>query len=595
MKRVFSLAELFLVPSVVLCGIIVFFLCMAVGLKEVAQVVILVVILIGSLELIRDTVFSLLKRKFALDYIALVAIVTGLLTQQYIVAAVIVLMLSGGNTLEKYSMFLAKKALTSLTNRIPHEVQIWKNGKINETLSIEKVKIGQHILVRKGEVIPLDGILESELGLIDESSLTGEAVPLELTTGDRVKSATMNVGNPIVVKVEKEDKDSTYRKIIQMVERAQQEKSPLIRLADKYSTVFTLITFALALCAYLLSHDPIRILAVLVMATPCPLILATPIALMGGMNLSAKKRIIVKRLSSIEALARVRAIIFDKTGTITLGKPELAQVIIKNTKYSEKDILSIAAAIERSSLHPLAKAIVERARELKVKNLAVHDVEEIIGKGIKGVVEGKPYTLKKPDKSEGMVIQLLAEKKVIAELYFTDHIKNESQTVLQELQKKGLELFIFTGDKYEKAKELLDELQIKIQLKAECTPEDKRDGITELKKKGLITAMVGDGINDAPALALADVGIVFSNQEHTASTEAADIVLLGGNFGLVLEALHISQRTRSIAVQSILFGIGLSVLGMILAAGGLIPPLSGALLQELIDVAVILNALRASR
>jgi heavy metal translocating P-type ATPase len=595
MKKKLDLLKLFAVPSVVTLGILVYFLLISLGQVFVANGVILLIVIVGSFDLVKESVQSLLAKKFALDYIALVAIVTGLITQEYIVSAVIVLMLSGGNTLEKYSMLLAKKALTSLTNRIPHDVQLWDNGKNHHSMKIEDVQVGQEILVRKGEVIPLDGVLQSEDALIDESSLTGEAVPLERTQGDYIKSATMNSGNPIVIKVEKADKDSTYRKIIQMVEKAQQEKSPLIRLADRYSTIFTIITFILAIIAYVFSHDPIRILAVLVMATPCPLILATPIALMGGMNLAAKKRIIVKRLSSIEVLARVKAIIFDKTGTITLGKPEVAEIFIQDLRDSRQEILAIAAAIERSSLHPLAKAIVEKAQEEKVKTLSVVHVKEKIGEGIQGEVNGICYKLKKPEKSQGMMIELSTEGKVLAVFQFIDHLKQDSQQVIQDLEAQGMELFIFTGDKEKKAKELLEKLDVHIHLKAECTPEDKQQGIAQLKHQGRVTAMVGDGINDAPALAAADVGIVFSNQEHTASTEASDIVLLGGNFNLVLEALQISQRTIHIAVESILVGIGLSILGMVLAAMGLIPPLTGAIFQEAIDVAVILNALRASR
>lgn len=595
MKKAVDIAQLFFIPTIVLVGIIVYGLLWSLHFQRIATTVILCIIAVGSFDLLRESFNSLLKRKFALDYIALLAIATGLLTQEFLVAAVIVLMLSGGTTLEKYGMLLAKKALTSLTNRIPHHVQIWRNNQAQEVLKIEEVEVGQEILVRKGEVVPLDGVLQSESALIDESSLTGEALPLEKTVGDRVRSATLNEGNAIVIKVEKADKDSTYRKIIQMVEAAQQEKSPLIRLADKYSTIFTIVTLTLAMLAYLLSHDTVRILAVLVMATPCPLILATPIALMGGMNLSAKKRIIVKRLSSIEALARVKGIIFDKTGTITLGQPELSEVILEQKGESEEHVLAIAAAIERSSLHPYAKAIVERSHHLKLKQLVAKNVQEEVGYGITGEVEGETYTLAKPPKNQGMAIELCRGKKLLATFHFTDHIKHQSQKVIQTLQQQGLKLFIFTGDKYERAKSLIDELKIDVQLTAECSPEDKRDGISKLKKSGLITAMVGDGINDAPALALADVGIVFSNQEHTVSTEAADIVLLGGNFGLVLEALQISRRTLRIARESIFVGIGLSVLGMILAAFGFIPPLAGAVFQEAIDVAVILNALRASR
>ncbi|OGG16953.1 cadmium-translocating P-type ATPase, partial [Candidatus Gottesmanbacteria bacterium RIFCSPHIGHO2_02_FULL_39_11] len=413
--------------------------------------------------------------------------------------------------------------------------------------------------------------------------------------GDSLRSGTVNIGEIMVIQVTKTDKDSTYRKIIQMVQEAQIHKAPLIRLADRYSSFFTLITLFLAGSAYLLSHDFSRVLAVLVIATPCPLILATPIALVGGMNAAAKKRIILKKLSSIEVLSRVTTVIFDKTGTITLGRPFIKDIVIKDTSFTEDEVFAISASIERNSLHPLAKAILEEAKKRKVIHHKVLNVKEKIGSGISATVSGNTYSLSKVKEYEGMAIQLLKNNTQIAIFEFEDKIKQESKEILRQLKSLGLKLYIFTGDKKTATQNVLEQLEERVTVRSEMTPQDKKEGIEILKNKHKITAMVGDGINDAPALAYADVGMVFSNEEHTAASEAADIVFLAGDFSAVTSVIAISKRTIHIAYESILFGIGLSTLGMIFAVFGFIPAVAGAFLQEAIDIAVIFNALRASK
>jgi heavy metal translocating P-type ATPase len=429
----------------------------------------------------------------------------------------------------------------------------------------------------------------------DESSLTGEPYTIEKIGGDPIRSGTINVGNLIVVRVLKEQKDSTYNKIVDMVKNAQDEKSPMVRMADKYSGYFTIVSLLITGFSYVFSgFDLTRALAVLAIATPCPLIIATPIALLGGVNAASKKNIIVKKLASIEVLARAQALIFDKTGTITLGKPIVIE--FKNqSKYKDLHLLAISESIERNSLHPLAKAIVGYARIKNAKIIHAHDIAEKIGQGILGTVDGLTYRMAKMESTEGMSIGIYEKEKLLGFFRFEDEIKKESKEIIQTLKNKGFELFIFTGDKKEAADKLVKNLGLDVIIKAECTPEDKQRGIMELKKQGKVTAMVGDGINDAPALALADVGMVFSNEEQTAASEAADLVFLGGNFSLVVDSMNIAKKTVYIAKQSIFFGIGLSITGMILASFGLIPPIGGAFIQEAIDVIVIVNALRASR
>ncbi len=583
----------FLIPTIIFLGIILYLVLTYFGLHAVAVVLILVLTGLGSFDLVKETVQGLLKGQYALDYIAILAIVVSLITGEYLIAAVIALMISSGRTLEEYGVTQAKKNLTKLTDRIPDEVLLNEQGSTRK-VKIGSVGVGQEILVRKGEVIPLDGSLISENGLTDESSLTGEPYTIEKIKGDVLRSGTVNIGEPMLIQVTKAESDSTYTKIINLVKSAQEERAPLIRLADKYSTFFTIITFIISAAAYLYSGSIHQILAVLVVATPCPLILATPIALIGGVNASSKRRIITKKLSSLEALSRTQTIIFDKTGTITLGTPQISEIKIINKAYSQNQVLSIAEAIERNSLHPLAKAIVNHAQAQKVPVIRATEVKETIGRGISGVVEGKTYILEKV-KGEGMAIGLYEGKRKVALFTFEDQLKEESNQVMRRLLDQGYKLFIYTGDKQAAAEKIVAQIDSRIGIKAECTPEDKQNGIKQFKTDGEVVAMIGDGINDAPALALADVGMVFSNEEQTAASEAADIVFLGGNFGLVSDILGISKRTVGIAMQSIMWGIGISVVAMLFAAVGLIPPLFGAILQEGIDVAVIINALRASR
>lgn len=597
MKKYAQTIEFFKIPTLILVGIVLYLIVYYMfHLRLAATIIISFTVLLGSIDLISDTAKALFRGQFAIDYIALLAIITGVVSHELLVSAVIVFMLAGGQTLEKYAIARAKKSLTALTDRIPDSVLLWVKGDIGKKAKIEDVVVGQQIFVRKGEVIPLDGILLSDTGFSDESSMTGEPYEIEKIKGDVIRSGTINTGRPMVIEVTHSDRDSAYRKIVDMVRAAQEERSPLIRIADRYSNIFTVVTLLIAGFAYVVSRDIRSVLAVLVIATPCPLILATPIALMGGMNALARRKVIVKTLTGIEALSRVTDIMFDKTGTLTLGKPRVTTINMKTKSYTMAQALAVAQAIERNSLHPLAKALVEEARKQNVKRLTATNVHEKIGYGIVGTVTGKEYVLSKLKGTMGFAIELRIARTHIAVFHFEDKLKDDTASILHRLKRAGLHLYIFTGDKKEATEEVLENLGgLDITVKTECTPQDKLHGIKQLRREGRVTAMVGDGINDAPALASADVGMVFSNEEHTAASEAADLVFLGGDFSQVFTSLGIARRTIAIAMESIGFGIGLSVIGMIFAAFGLVPPLVGAFLQETIDVAVIINALRASR
>ncbi len=596
MKKYLSVISAFREPFIVLACIVLYGLFFLVQAYLWALGIILLGIVVGSYRLFGEIYESLRRRQYALDYIAALAIIVSFITGEFLVCAVIALMISSGRNLEDFGVSQAKKSLSLLAKRIPQTVTLYEKNKPGDKLHLGKVEVGQKIFVRKGEVIPLDGVLDSENGELDESSLTGEPYPIEKVKNDLIRSGTVNTGEAIIITVNKVEKDSTYRKILLMVQTAQNEKAPLVRLADRYSTYFTIVTLVIAVIGFNIAGGLPGALAVLVIATPCPLIIATPIALIGGMNAAARKRIIIKRLSSLETLSKVNTMVFDKTGTITLGKPQVTQLILKKKTISISEALGIAAAIERNSLHPLAKSIVNYANEHKAKKLVATHIQEKVGKGISATINAKQYSLTR-DKNysgEGIAIELLEEDKGLASIILIDEIKQSSRESIASLANK-LELHIFTGDKKAEAERIAKMLNTPVNIQAEMKPEDKELGVEKLQKNNKTVAMLGDGINDAPALAKADVGMVFSNEEQTAASEAADVVLLGGDFSLTEQTIVIAHKTINIALQSIRWGIGLSILGMIIAAFGFIPPIIGAGLQEAIDVAVILNALRASR
>ncbi|MBI4138072.1 MAG: cadmium-translocating P-type ATPase [Candidatus Wildermuthbacteria bacterium] len=590
-----SIVADFKLPVIILTGILVSGALWFFGFGAFASALLVLVAVLGSYDLFREIIGSLLKKQFALDYIAALAIAASLISQEFLVSAVIALMISGGKNLEEYGVARAQRSLRQLADRIPGEVLLWEAGKPSQKQKIGDIVPGQEILARKGEVLGLDGVLVSPEALFDEASLTGEPYPAEKVKGDAVKSGTVNVGDAVVVRVSRAEKDSVYEKIVAMVRKAQEEKAPLVRLADKYSVAFTVISLAIAGIAFIISQDFSRVLAVLVVATPCPLLLATPIALLGGMNAGAKKRIIIKKLAALEALSRANAIIFDKTGTLTLGKPRVT--LFRNVSLiSDIDCLSIAESIERSSLHPLAKAVVAFARERQAPVLYADAVQEKIGYGISGVVNGAEYAMRKAPGQEGMAIGLYRGDTLLCVFSFEDQVKAGAKDIVELLDSQGTELYLCTGDKKEAARKIAEHIGVKnVCVRAECTPEDKQESIRSLQAEGKTVVMVGDGINDAPALALANVGMVFAAEEQTAASSAADIVFLGGDFSLVMESFAIAKRAVSVAMRSIVFGISASVIAMVFAAFGFVAPVAGAFLQEAIDVAVILYALRASR
>jgi heavy metal translocating P-type ATPase len=558
----------------------------------------LAAIAIGLFVLIRNSVKQIFARHYSLDYIAILAMVVSLATNELIAGAVISIMILVSEALEAYSSREAEDALKKFVEKIPKTCQVKIGDGEFQTRGIREVAQGDIIFIRPEEIIPLDGYLSSEHALMNEANLTGELEPQAYAKGQLVKSGLINLEASIELRVTGDFSHSTYQKIANLVGEAKQHPARIVRLAEKYNYGFTAITLVIAGAAYLFSHNWTNLLAVLVMATPCPLLIAAPVSFLGGLNKASRKNIIVKKPAALETLAQITTIFFDKTGTLTLGEPRLREIKDIATGFTEETLLVYAAAVELHSLHPLAKAVVQaraaRALPTRMANHIATDVIEKIGEGITGTVAGKIFRIKKSigNGADGIVVDVFADDALAGRLVFDDEIKSGTVELLNEL-KKQYAVAILTGDEERNAERLFGHLDVTIH--AHCLPEDKFAIVKAAQAKGGKVMMVGDGLNDAPALALADVGVVFSGTENSASIEAAAVAILSRNIDRVQTILTIAKDSTRIAKESILWGIGLSIVGMLFAAFGYIPPVTGAILQEGIDVTVILNALRAAR
>lgn len=547
---------------------------------------------LGLVVLIRGSIASVKENNYSLDYIAFVAIILSYITGDYLAGAVIGLMVSVSEGLEEYAENRARKSLSELIDRLPKVAWRKKADDDFEEVALQDIKDDDVILVREQEIVPLDGFVLGEEVALDQSHLTGESEPVIRPKNSLIRSGSINLSGTFEMAVHGNYETSTYQKIVDLVEEGQKHQPGFIKLADKYNYVFTAFTGVVATIAFGFTGELERVLAVLVVATPCPLLIAAPTSFIAGVGKMAKQGIIVKRANALEVVTKVKKIFFDKTGTLTLGTPQFVRV---ESDLDEDSVLEIAGALEIHSLHPLAKSLVQEVEDRGLKNLSSEAIEEHLGKGICGVVQGKKYCIMgDPEKSEaGIVLSLTEEGEEIAELYFDDVMKEDSQEVVKDLQKRGFELVMVTGDKRANAERLFGDFGITIH--AECSPEQKFDLVTKAQREGDMVALIGDGLNDAPAVAEADLGVVFSHSENTAAVEAAEFVLVKPDLSSILSMMDISARSMRIARQSIWIGMSLSCTAMIVAAFGYIPPSVGAFVQEVIDVSVILYALRSAR
>ncbi len=559
---------------------------------------------------------SLLHGDLGVDVIALVAMAAALALGEYLAGAVVALMLSGGNALEAYAGRRARRELTALLERAPRIAHKHTDGLVIE-VPVEELVVGDVVLVRAGEVVPVDGAVESNDAVIDESTITGEPLPVTYGRGGEVRSGTANAGEAFELRAIRPAAESAYAALVRMVEAAGAQRAPFVRLADRYAAVFLPVTLGAAGLGWALSGDAVRALAVLVVATPCPLILAAPIALIAGVSRAAKSGIIVKGAAAIERLSRVRTVLLDKTGTLTIGTPIVERVLAAQDRGSD-ELLRLAGSLDQFSAHVLAESIVHEAEGRGFTLSSPTGVSEDPGEGIQGTVEGHRVALGSSgflsrhgyaastapaellgdgERSGHARVLVGVDGQLAGVLIMADHLRDDAHTLVQRLREEGVEqIAMVTGDRTETAEEIARQVGLD-RVYAEQTPETKLELVRAIQGEERLrpVMMVGDGVNDAPALALADVGVAMGTAGATVSSEAADAVIAVDRVDRVADALAIGNRSMRIARQSVLAGIGLSVAAMGFAAAGYIPPVAGALLQEGIDVAVIINALRALR
>ena len=564
--------------------------------------------------LVVSVVRSLLRRDVGVDAIALVAIASALALGQFLAGAVVALMLAGGNALEFYATRRAGRELKHLLERMPR-IAHRRRGSAIEEVPVGELRPGDVVVVRAGEVLPVDGSVASSVAVLDESALTGESLPVRRSQGGEVRSGSSNAGDAFDLCATRAADASTYAGIVRLVRNAEEERAPFVRLADRYAAVFLPVALAVAGAAWWYSGDSMRFLAVMVVATPCPLILAAPIAFVAGVSRAARRGVIVKGAGVIERLGEARTVLFDKTGTLTLGLPSVDEIFVFNG-FRADELLQLAASVDQLSAHVLAEALVHDAEERGLVLSAPEGVEEGRGQGIEGVVDGHRVAVGSSawlcsrgyadaDRvareldgglDAGKARILVGVDGVLAgAVVMGDTVRDDAHTLVDSLRRQGIRhIAMVTGDRTAVAESVGSALGLD-RVYAELSPEDKLEVVRELRAKLELrpVVMVGDGVNDAPALALADVGIAMGAAGATVSSETADAVIVLDRIDRVVDAVEIGRRSLGIARQSVRAGMALSLVAMAAAAAGFLPPVFGALLQEGIDVAVIANALRA--
>jgi len=582
--------------------------CVAFGLPSFARVV----WLLGTLPVLLALTVSLAKavanRQAGIDVLAWLAIGLAIALDETLTAAVIALMLASGRALEQYAQNRAQREMTALLGRVPLQATRFENGEWR-SVAPETIRPGDRLLVRSGECVPVDGTLTDDAEL-DESMLTGESSTQRRRSGESACSGVVNAGAPFEMVARTMAGDSTFAGIVRMVERAQHERSPSVRLADRYAAFFVLAALLVAGMSWLLTGDVARALAVLVVATPCPLILAVPVAIVSGMSRCSKRGILVKDGGALERLAQATILFFDKTGTLTGGRARIVAIEC-GTDVGTDNVLRFAASLAQASGHVISDALTVAARERRINLSLPSVVMETAGEGVTGRVDDRTVVigkfgyvsacsavalwsdafLKRVGNEGGAAVFVGVDGVMIGAIQMADQVRLEAPRALRLLKREGVErLIMLTGDRRDIA-QAVGELLAVTDVRAEQTPTDKLAAVQAARKEG-VTIMVGDGVNDAPALAAADVGIAMGARGAAASSEAADVVLLVDRLDRLVDAMRIARRSRRIALESVVAGMSLSVVAMTIAAAGFLQPIAGAVIQEVIDVVVIVNALR---
>lgn len=570
------------------------------GYDVTSRMILLAATCIMVLLLLTEMIRKLYRGDFGLDLIAALAMASSIIFGEYLAGAIVGLMYAGGQFLEHYAYRRAQNGMSALLERVPRTAWRLRPDGLEE-IPIEHIEVGDDLMIRKGDVIPADGILISESGNIDKAVLTGESLPQAIEHGSFVPSGASNAGEAITIKVRNSVSDSTYAGIIRLVDAASRSKSRLMRLADRYAVWFLILTLCFAAAAVIFSGDLSRIVAVLVVATPCPLILAVPVAFASGASKAAKHGVLIKGAAPLETLSEISVVVLDKTGTLTSGQPEVVRV---DGPQPPDRVIQLAASLDQASNHVVGAALVGEAKR---RGVSLHNPENVIeeaGSGIRGIVSGESveigsgsfFSVHGSDLATNVTNELSVIVKtngvLIGIIYLQDKLRSDAGEFIEQLCGAGVtRMVLASGDVASAAKMVADMLALD-DVKSGLTPSEKVQVVRAESRNGTVL-MIGDGVNDAPALAAADVGVAVGSHNLAAAAEAADVVLLNNSLTSIPDTLNIAKRTKKIALQSVYVGMGLSILAMAFAAMGYLPPVSGAILQEVIDVAVILNALRA--
>jgi len=564
------------------------------------------VLLLGGGPLVYDLAREVLRKQFGSDLLAGMSIITSVVLGEYLAGSLVVLMLSGGKALESYAVRSASSVLEALAKRMPTVAHAKREAAVVD-IPIEQVKVGDILAVYPHETCPVDGVVLEGHGRMDESYLTGEPFIIAKTPGSQVLSGALNSETALTIRAGKLAVDSRYASIMKVMREAQLHRPSIRRLGDQLGAYYTPLAVAVAVVAWLTSGNADRFLAVLVVATPCPLLIAIPVSIIGSISLAAKRGIVIKDPSILERLDTCRTIIFDKTGTLTYGLPQLTEQIVA-PGFDKPEVLRLAASLEQYSRHPLAGAVVEAARKSNFVLTDATEMAEPPGQGLKGIVSGRRVHVTSrsrlvegtptvesslPPAGAGLECLVAIDGVYAATYRFRDAPRHESRPFIAHLGRKHRfdKVMLVSGDRESEVRYLAERVGVKM-LHASVSPEEKV-AIVRQENQTAKTLFLGDGINDAPALMTANIGIAFG-QGSDITTEAAGAVIMEASLASVDELFHIARRMRWIAIQSAVGGMVLSVVGMAFAAWGSLPPVGGAIVQEIIDVLAIANALRAA-
>jgi heavy metal translocating P-type ATPase len=613
MQPILTIVRQYPLPSLaaigLACGALARF---ALHQDQLSNVIFLATLVVGGSPVVLGTVRGILHGRFAADIVAALAIIGAAVTGEYAAGCIIVLMQTGGEALESFAVRRASASLEALLARAPR-IAHRRTGEGLADVAVDDVRVGDNVLVRAGEIVPVDGIVLDGTAAVDEAALTGEPVPRTARPGSEVMSGSVTLDGALEIRVTRPSAESHYQQIVKLMRAAQEDKAPIGRLADRYAVAFTPFTLLMCAVAYAITRSPTAVVAVLVVATPCPLILATPVAIMSGINRCARHGIVIKGGGAIELVGQAATVVFDKTGTLTQGTPVVDRVMALNG-WSAEEIIRLAAGLEQYSAHPMARALVTAGFERLSSLPNAANVVEASGQGVSGRVDGHdvdvgsfahaaerklatPEALevaRKTASAEDDAVSVVGiDGQAAGVVVFADPIRPGIPPLMRRLAELGVhETAMLTGDDAATAHAIAAAADIST-VKAQLLPAGKVEAVREMTRRGGTVVMVGDGINDAPALATATVGIALGSRGAAVAAEAADIVLTTDDVERVGDVIQIGRNTLAIAKQSIWVGLGVSGAMMVVAAFGYIPPAVGALLQEALDVTVIVNALRA--